>query len=324
MKTLSVAGISMSSLVLGTDYFGSGLSKDDSFRLMDAFFAAGGTALDTARMYASWLPGGDGMSEKIVGAWVRERGLRDSVTVITKGGHGQKGDGGLGRLRREELSQDISESLDHLGFAPDIYLLHRDNVNIPVEDIMETLHSFVKAGYTRAIGASNWRADRIAAANAYAKSRNLTPFVTSEIQWSLAYSDGEMQGDPSLVCMDGTEFEFYEKTAMPVLAFSSQAKGFFARGASGEAQNSKAESRFDCPLNRERLRRVIALAEKRGLPVTAVVLAYITSNRFPAAALIGCKKLEQVADSMRGADVTLTPEECAFLEGDFRFPTLQK
>ena len=322
MKTIDIAGIKTSSLVLGTDYFGSALSRDNSFRLMDTYFAGGGRALDTARMYANWLPDGDGMSERTVAAWVSERGVREEMVVITKGGHGFKGDGGLGRLRREELELDMSESLENLGFAPDIYLLHRDNVNIPVEEIMETLHSFVCKGYTRAIGCSNWRADRIAAANAYAAAKGLTPFTSSEIQWSLAYSNGEMQGDPSLVCMDAAEYAFYEKTSMPVLAFSSQGKGFFARGASGEAQNSKAINRFDCPLNRERLARTVELAERRGISVTSAVLAYITSAPFPAAALIGCKKPEQLTDSLAAADVALTAEECAFLEGAERFPAL--
>ena len=322
MKTIDIAGIKTSSLVLGTDYFGSALSAEDSFRLMDAYYAGGGRALDTARMYANWLPNGDGMSERTVGAWIKARGVREEMVVITKGGHGFKGDGGLGRLRREELELDISESLENLGFAPDIYLLHRDNINISVEEIMETLHGFVTKGYTRAIGCSNWGRDRIAAANAYAEKKGLTPFVTSEIQWSLAYSNGEMQGDPSLVCMDAGEYAFYAQTGMPVLAFSSQAKGFFARGASGEAQNSKASSRFDCPLNRERLARTIELADRRGISVTSVVLAYITSAPFPAAALIGCKKPEQLADSLAAADVALTAEECAFLEGAERFPAL--
>ena len=120
MKTINIAGIKTSSLVLGTDYFGSALSREDSFRLMDAYYAAGGRALDSARMYANWLPGGDGMSERTVGAWVKERGVREEMVVITKGGHGFKGDGGLGRLRREELELDMSESLENLGFAPDI------------------------------------------------------------------------------------------------------------------------------------------------------------------------------------------------------------
>lgn len=320
MLQIKAGDIPVSALVLGTDYFGTNVTADEAFALMDGYFAGGGRTLDTARMYANWLPDGDGASERTVGAWVRSRGVRDEVCIITKGGHGEKGDGGRGRLRAHQLQKDMSESLQNLGFAPDIYLLHRDDPDVPVEEIMQTLHGFVKAGLTRAVGASNWRAERIAAANAYARAAGLTPFAASEIQWSLAVSDPVMQGDASLVCMNGEEYAFYESTGLPVLAFSSQGKGYFARGASGEAQNGKALSRFDCEENRARLDRLLQLAARRGVSVSALVLGYITSHRFPAAALIGPKRMEQLADSLAAAEVRLTPEEVAFLEGKERFP----
>lgn len=320
MKNIQVGELSLSTRILGTDYFGTNVPRDAAFALMDAYYAGGGRTLDTARMYAGWLPGGDGASEKTIGAWFRSSGLRKEITLITKGGHGDKSDNGVGHLHRADLCRHMSESLENLGVAPDLYLLHRDDPSVEICEIMETLGEFVRKGCTRAVGVSNWRPGRIREAMAYAAAHGLPPIACSEIQWSLAYSDPVMQGDASIVCMDREGDAFYRETGMPVLSFSSQAKGFFARGASGAPQNAKATDRFDCPLNRGRLARVIELARQKQVSVTAVVLAYITSAPFPAAALIGCKSPEQVADSLAFCDFTLTQEERAYLAGPELFP----
>ncbi len=320
MKHIRIGDLTLSTRVLGTDYFGSGVSEEDAFRLMDLYFAAGGNTLDTARMYANWLPGGDGASERTIGRWLAASGMRARTVLITKGGHGVKGGDPRGRLHAAELRQDMEESLENLRCTPDLYLLHRDNPDVGVAEIMETLGEFVRKGYTKQIGCSNWRGVRIREANAYAAAHGLPPFAASEIQWSLALSDCEMQGDASLVCMDKTEFAFYEETGMSVLAFSSQAKGYFARFSSLETQNGKAMGRFDCPENRERAERAAALARRLGVGITAAALAYIDSNRFPACALVGCKRPEQIEDSMKDADLALSAEDLAFLEGEARFP----
>jgi len=76
-----------SEIVLGTGPFGSTIDRDESFAMLDAFAAAGGTAIDTAHVYAAWLPDGDGASERTIGAWMASRGMRRRMLVATKGGH---------------------------------------------------------------------------------------------------------------------------------------------------------------------------------------------------------------------------------------------
>ena len=316
MKYMQVNGVPVSSLILGTDYFGATVSKEDSFALMDRFAAAGGNAIDTARLYASWLPGGAGASETTIGEWMKIRNNRDQIYLITKGGAVDKGSTERARLSPEELRYDITESLKALQCdSVDLYFLHRDDETKPVSEIMPTLAQFVQEGKVKALGASNWRACRIAEANAFCEKEGLPPFVASEIQWSLARSTPEKHDDMSLVCMNECEYDYYLATGMPVFAFSAQAKGFFIRGAANgiDSNNQKALSRFASEENIGRLNRVKELMTKKNMTAAAVSLASLTSRPFPVAALVGCKSLPQLEDSLTAADATLSQEEIAYL-----------
>lgn len=316
MKYITVNGTPVSSLILGTDYFGATVSLEDSFALMDRFAAAGGNAIDTARLYASWLPGGAGASETTIGEWMKARGNRDQIYLITKGGAVDKGSTERARLSPEDLRYDITESLKALQCeSVDLYFLHRDDESKPVSEIMPTLAEFVREGKVKALGASNWRACRIAEAHAFCEKEGLPPFAASEIQWSLARSTPEKHDDLSLVCMNESEYDYYLTTGMPVFAFSAQAKGFFIRGsATGiDSNNQKALSRFASDENIGRLNRVKELMAKKNMTAAAVSLASLTSRPFPVAALVGCKTLPQLEDSLTAADATLTQEEIAYL-----------
>jgi len=315
MKYLSINSgkdkIEVSRIVLGTDYFGTTVGEDTAFRLMDIYVEEGGNCLDTARVYASWLPNGEGASERTVGKWLRSRGNRNNIIISTKGGHPPIGHMDQGRLSRRELEKDLDESLRALGTDYiDIYWLHRDDATHPVEDIMETLASFIAKGKVRAIGCSNWQVGRIEEANRFAAQSGLTPFCSSQIQWSLASTTPEAYGDLTLVCMNKHEYEWYLKNSFPVFAYSSQAKGFFARAAADglEAINQKAKSRFSSPENIARLEKVKKYATESGLTVTAVVLGYILCNRVPAVAVVGCKNTGQMRDSLAAADVSLSQD----------------
>jgi len=173
MRYLSIPGIAtpVSRIALGTVTF----SPDDYPRaaaLLDAFFAAGGTCVDTAHIY------GHGASERALGHWLAERPNRADVVVIGKGCHpiGESGP----RVTPDTIHADLSESLERLQTDYiDLYLLHRDDERVPVGPLIEALNDERAAGRIRAYGASNWRIERIAAANAYAERRGLAPAPTS-------------------------------------------------------------------------------------------------------------------------------------------------
>jgi len=316
MKTISISGRTVSSLLLGSDYFGATVSTADSYALMDRFLELGGNAIDTARMYANWLPGCAGKSEETIGQWMKDRGNRDRVYLITKGGAIKKNSTDKARISRADLTSDLEESLVALQTeCIDLYFLHRDDEDRPVEEIMDTLHGFIKAGKVRSVGASNWRAHRIEAANRYARSVGMPGFAVSEIQWSLALSTPALHNDPSLVCMDETEYRYYLKNQFPVFAFSSQAKGFFIRGIKNglEANNQKALSRFATEENIARLENVRTLMGLRGLTPAQATLGYLTSQPFPTCAIIGCKSIAQLEESMQASDTVLSSEDLSLL-----------
>lgn len=303
--------LNISKLILGTDYFGSSISYEDSFSMLDYFFEMGGNCVDTARVYAEWLEGGSGASETLIGSWIKSRKYRNQIIISTKGGHPNLKTMKVGRLSKECIISDLEKSLTTLNLDYiDLYLLHRDDLTRPVEDIMESLASIVKSGKVRFIGCSNWTIKRIEAANEYALQHGLPTFCTSQIQWSLARSTPEAHKDSTLVCMDDNEYEWYKENSFPVMAFSSQAKGFFAKAAALGLDNinQKAFERFKSPENIIRLKKVLEYSNEHKLTPSAVALGYLLCNKVPTMAILGCKSMDQLKDSLTSIDVNFSSE----------------
>lgn len=297
----------VSKIILGTCYFGTDISREVSFDMMDAYYNAGGRAFDTARVYGQ---NSDGLSvsEQTVGEWINSRGVRHEVTLITKGSHPPIGKMHTSRLSKECIHSDAAASLRDLGSDYiDIYFLHRDDEKLPVSEIMDALHELVETGSVRAIGASNWSLSRILEANRYAAENGKTPFTVSEIQWSLASCTSEAWGDDTLVCMTDCEYDEYIKSGIPVFAFSPQAKGLFSKYISGgrESLNKKIVDRFLTDNNLEKIEAVRKMSDETGLSPAALAIAYITCNRLSGFAVIGCSSCSQLDDSLTAAEIEI-------------------
>lgn len=295
--------ICVSQIVLGTDVYGTDLPRADAFSLLDAYMAQGGNTLDTARMY------GKGVSEQTIGSWLKERKCRSKVILSSKCAHPPVSDMTCSRLSREEIESDVNESLQALGTDYiDILWLHRDDVQVPVSGIIDTLNGLVKQGKIRCFGGSNWTAARFAEANAYASATGQQGFSGSQLKWSVAASSPDYVDDPTLVEMDGVQYDYYSSTHMPVFAYASQAKGFFQKYAAGgmAALSQKASQRYYSEENVRVCSELQKLAAELSLPLSAVVIAALTSNTdFDTVCIVGCKNTEQLADTMTGADVSL-------------------
>ncbi len=309
----TIHDIKVSSIVLGTDTFGTDTSEAESFALLDNFLELGGTTVDTARVYGCHYGGGDGISELTVGKWLASRKCRDRVVISTKCAHPPLDSMTTGRLSREEIESDIDASLRALGVDYiDILWLHRDDTSRSVEEIVDTLNLMVQKGKIRCFGGSNWKAERFAPANAYAQRMDKDGFAASQLKWSAAKSAPGFCDDPTLVEMDKTEYEYYAKAKMPVFAFASQAKGFFQKYARGgeDALSPKAKKRYLCPENLAMYEKLNALSREYGISLSAAVVSVLTSNTdFDTAAIVGCKTLEQLRDTMTGSDVVLPYDE---------------
>ena len=311
--------IKVSSLALGADTFGTDTSEADSFLLMDQYFELGGNTIDTARVYGSHYGGGDGVSELTIGKWLSERKRRDKVIISTKCAHPPLDSMTTGRLSKQEIESDIDGSLRALGTDYiDILWLHRDDVSRSVEEIVDTLDEMVKKGKIRCYGGSNWKAQRFAPANEYAKRAGKPGFAASQIKWAAAVSAPGYDDDPTLVEMDKAEYRYYSEAKMPVFAFASQAKGFFQKYHKGgaDALSAKASQRYLCDENLAMYEKLVQLSKAHEIPLSAAVVSVLTSNTdFDTVAIVGCKTPEQLKDTMSGADVVLPYSEMKTLLG---------
>lgn len=300
----------VSSIILGTDYYGSSVDEKTCFRLYDIFSDCGGNHIDTAHLYVG------GESERMLGKWLKQHG-RDGIFVATKGAHPPIDNMNASRLTKREIQKDLEESLCRLGIdCIDLYWLHRDNAAADPGEVIEILNEFIKAGKIKMIGCSNWRASRIAEANAYARKHGLEGFSASQIKWSLAKTCDSYSDDPTLVEMSGTEYAYYSETKLPIAAFASQGKGFFSKLYTGgeSALSQKAKDRYLCAENLKRFEKIKHLTEKYQTSPGAIVLSYLSSmTDVTAMPIIGCKNENQLKDSLKAADLTLTDEEIIYL-----------
>lgn len=304
----------VSSLCLGTADFGAGVPEDLSFKLLDHFAAAGGNFLDTAAIYADWTPAGKGSSEMLLGRWMKERGNRGNLVIATKGGHPELASMSSPRLKREAVQADLDASLANLGVDTiDLYYLHRDDPRTPVSEILGYLEDFVEAGKIRNYAFSNWHRGRAEEARLAETFEHASGFIASQLLWSLAEAD-LMHGDRTLAAMDEAFADWHIQHGIPAIPYSSQAGGYFNKLAAGTTLPEGLRRMYDSPLNRLRFQCLRQIQSTTGLTVTQIVLGYLLSQEFPVVPIIGCKNMEQLADSLSGADIKLSPAQVNSLE----------
>ena len=298
----------VSVLVLGTAWFGE--ENDERARaLLDEWVALGGNAVDTAREYG---PTRWGESEEVIARWIEDRGSRDRVVLGTKGGHHRVV--GEPRVTPADVREDLEASLRVLGTPIDTYLLHRDDPARPIGPIVELLNEYVGDGRIRAFGASNWTPGRLEEANGYAAERGMRGFSLSSPNLSLALQN-EPPWDDVVSASDVESRAWYERTQMPLFAWSSQAQGWFSGHYSPDAD---VERVYESPDNRERLRRARDLGARKGVDANAVALAWVLHQPFPTWALVGPRTVEELRASVSALGVTLGPEEVRWLNLEAR------
>ncbi len=289
----------VSRLIMGCD---NKLSVDDGAPLWDAFVAAGGTAFDTAYVY------GAGDCERALGAWLQREGLGDKVVVTAKGAHTPDCD-------PDNLVQQLTESLDRLQLnRADIYIMHRDNLDIPVGEFVDVLNQQVEAGRIGLFGGSNWTVDRFRAANDYATANGKQGFAILNNNLSLAHMLAPLW--PGCIsASDDATLAFLRQTGTPHFSWSSQARGYFYESADADSlpEGTRPDECFGGDDNRERRRRARALGEKLGVSAGHIATAYVLNQLFPSFALIGPRTVEELTDTLKGGEVNLSPAQLAWL-----------
>jgi predicted dehydrogenase/aryl-alcohol dehydrogenase-like predicted oxidoreductase len=300
MKYGQIEGVGkpVSRLVMGVD---NQVTWPHASVMFDDFFERGGNCFDTGYIY------GDGLCEQILGQWIKNRSIREQVVILDKGAH-------TPHCNPAALSAQLLTSLERLQVEyVDIYMLHRDNPAIPVGEFITVLNEHKNAGRLRVFGASNWSIERISEANAWAAEHNMTGFSAMSNNFSLARMVDPVWAG-CISASDEQSRSWLTARQMPLLPWSSQARGFFTgRAHPDDLSDPELVRCWYSPDNFQRLERANEMARKRGvLPIT-IALAYVLCQPFPTFPLIGPRLLSETRTSFPGLTVELTPEELRWL-----------
>ena len=309
---MTPGGEPVSRFLLGTMIIGLD-NYEESAALLDSALELGINALDLAYVY------GGGNSEKAVGRWMKERGNRDQVFIVTKGAHP---DANGPKVYPEAITADLMESLSRLQTdCVDAYLLHRDNPEVPVGPIVEVLNAHHAAGRIRAFGGSNWSWQRIQEANAYAKAHGLEPFRISSPYFGLLEQVDNPWG-PGCVSISGQEGaaarDFYASENMPVLAYSSLGRGMLSGRVNRDNYRAlldhAALTAYAHEVNFQRVDRATEMAARMGLSVPQIALCYILSQPFPVFPIVGAASGAELRQLVEAQQIRLSQQACAWLE----------
>ncbi len=281
--------------------------------MWDDFLHLGGNCFDTAWLY------GNGEMEALLGHWQHQRGVRDEIVIVGKGAH-------TPLCEPATVRAQLDESLARLqtGYV-DIYMLHRDNLEVPVGEFMDALQTEVADGRVRALGVSNWSLERVQAANDYAARHALTPLTCISNNFSLARMVAPVWPGVAAATTQAWR-DYLTREQLALLPWSSQARGFFTAWAEGIIRESGADGAklaltageptaaelarvWFAPDNFERRAWAEQVAAKHGVPLINVALAYVLQQPFTTLPLIGPRSLSELRSCCRALAVTFDDED---------------
>lgn len=285
---------------------------DKAFGILDDMLELGITTFDCSTKYG----------EEPLGEWMKRRGNREKIVILTKGAHHNDW---RKRVTPYDILSDAHDSLAKLGTDfIDIYILHRDDPEVPVGPIVETLNQLHDEGKIGIFGGSNWTPRRIEAANEYAARRGLIPFTVSSPYFGLAEQVNDpWGGDCQSIAgpAHANDRAWYAKNKMPIFAYSTMARGFFGgRFTSEHPEDAKkwmdepGLTGYFCPENIERLKRAEALAREKNVTAAQIAMAWLFSqNEIDAYALVGTASKAHMQANIQGMETKLTSAQCRYL-----------
>jgi aryl-alcohol dehydrogenase-like predicted oxidoreductase len=321
-RRLGKSGLFVHPIALGTMQFGWSADEETSYAVMDAFVEAGGNLIDTADIYSNWTAGNPGgVSEEIIGRWLKSRGNRDRVLIATKvrGPMGQNGlEGRNHPLQREGLSRKwilraAEDSLrrlqtDHI----DLYQVHWIDNQVPIEETLSALTDLVRRGWVRYVGCSNFSAWRLMQALWASDKHGFESFVSIQPEYSLVQpTRANFEREIARVC---------ETYGLGVIPYSPLAGGFLTgkyRRGKGLPESVRAQGIANSRMNEQNwsiLDRVLEVAAGRNAHPAQVALAWLLSKPYVTAPIVGANSVAQLRDLMPAAGLQLGSEEVAVLD----------
>jgi aryl-alcohol dehydrogenase (NADP+) len=305
-RKLGKSDLAVTPLMLGGNVFGWTADEATSFAILDEFVAQGGNSIDTADAYSSWVPGHEGgESETVIGKWLKRSGKRKQVVIGTKVGLWGKRPG----LKRHNIIDGRNDSLRRLGTDTiDLYWLHKDDDETPLEEFLGALDELVRVGKVRAIGASNFKVPRFAAALQASATLHKAAFVAQQPEYNLLSREIETDLVP-----------FCVRENVSILPYFGLASGFLTGKYRSSADFSKSPrgARMDKHLQGKGpvvLAALDAVAARHEATCAQVALAWIMAKPAMAAPIASATSVAQLHELMGALELKLTPTDLAQLD----------
>lgn len=316
-KRLGDSGLKVSRLCLGCMTYGASdqgnhswtLSEEESRPFIRQALDLGITFFDTANVYS------DGSSEEIIGRAFKDFVRREDVVLATKvNGATRRTDANATGLSRRAIMREIDASLTRLQTDyVDLYQIHRWDNETPIEETMEALHDVVRSGKATYIGASSMSAWQFSKAQYVAKMNGWTPFVSMQNQLSLLYREEEREMLP--LCAD---------QGVGIIPWSPQGRGLLTRPwgqATGRSETDNVIPKVygeTAEMDRGIVDVVETVAQRHGVAMSQVALAWVLQNPLVTAPIIGASKPHHLDDAVAALSLKLSPDDIVALEGAYR------
>jgi len=303
-RKLGASGLQIRPLAFGGNIFGWTVDESASHQLLDAFVAAGFDFIDTADVYSRWKPGNQGgESETIIGKWMKQRNNRAKVVIATKVGMELSPEKkGLGK---DYIFRAVEDSLKRLQTDYiDLYFAHQDDPSTPLEETLDAFARLVKQGKVRAIGASNYKAERLAEALEISERNQLPRYEVLQPLYNL-YDRAVYEDELEPLC---------QKENIGVISYFSLASGFLSgkyRSKEDLARYTRG-SRVEKYLNDRGLRILHALdevAKEKNATPSIVAIAWLVSRPSVTAPIASATNLPQLGELVDATRLELSTEE---------------
>ena len=310
-RVLGGSGISIAPLVLGGNVFGWTADETRSFELLDRLLERGFNAIDTADVYSAWGPGlSGGESETVIGNWLARRGRRDDVVLMTKVGMWEPRKG----LSAANIQAAVEDSLRRLRTDYlDVYFAHIDDQDVPLEETLGAFAELIQAGKVRAIGASNYSADRLREALAVSQKQGLPRYELMQPLYNL-YDRADFESELAALAAEH---------GLGVVSYFSLASGFLTgkyktvEDLEGSARADFLKKYFD-ERGQKLLNELLAVSEELSVKPAQVALAWLLTRPGLTAPIASATRLSQLDEVLDAVNVSLPDTALSRLEAASR------
>lgn len=305
---LGKSGLSTPPLVLGGNVFGWTADRAGSFAVLDRFAEGGGRMIDTADVYSAWAEGHKGgESETVIGEWLKTSGARGQMLIATKVGM-LPGEGGKG-LQPDRIRAAADASLGRLGVDTiDLYFAHKDDPDVPLAEVLGAFGELIDAGKIRALGASNYSAERLAEALRIADEKGLPRFTVLQPELNLLDRD-QFEGALQRLCIAEN---------IGVVPYYSLASGYLSGKYRGADDLRKSPRGFKAKTYMERrgpavLAVMDRIAAETGATLSQIALAWVAQQPGVTAPIASATTVDQLGELLGSMDLALSAEHLAML-----------